>query len=53
MKKIKAITDDAIIAETLPTARSFPLSIAPFKGMNSPKRQINVAKTSSYCFHLF
>ena len=33
-EKIKAMTDDAIIAETLPTARSFPLSIAPFKGMN-------------------
>ena len=53
MKKIKAITDDAIIAETLPTARSFPLSIAPFKGMNSPKRQINVAKTARCAINLF
>ena len=53
MKKIKAITDDAIIEETLATARLSPLSIAPFKGMNSPKRQINVAKTARCEITLF
>ncbi len=53
MKKIKAITDDAIIAETLPTARSFPLSIAPFKGMNNPIRQMKVARTARCAITLF
>ena len=46
MKKINAMTEDIIIADTLPIAISFPLSIAPFSGINRPIRQIKVIKTA-------
>ena len=45
-KKTNAIKDETIIAETLPTARSFPLSIAPLSGINRPTRQTKVTKTA-------
>ena len=53
LKKIKAVIDDIIIAETLPTAISFPLSIAPLRGINRPTRQIKVAKTAICAITLF
>ena len=46
MKKINAITELIIIADTLPTAISLPLSIAPFSGINRPIIKKKVTKTA-------
>ena len=48
-----AIKPEIIIAETLRIPILSPLSIAPFNGINNPRRQIKVASTAIWAITLF